>query len=469
MPWRYNPFTEELDYYQSVGTTGPTGPTGGPAVGPTGPTGNTGAPGPTGPTGSIGPLGDQGIPGPTGGLGPTGPIGPTGPSGPPGVGVTGPQGPTGDTGATGPAGSIDELTDVDTTSDPPAKNEVLKWNGSEWVPAVYNATFTFSITAFDDGLSTGILIGSGVWKAAGAIAFTASYANGPPTSNEVDKSINGAAYAQVGEMDGPNYTTGDNTNNVNYPAAKDQYLRFRLQASDGTDPSIAYADSLYFYNYHFWGIATKSSGFSESDVEGLSGSELSTSKTYSKSINSGSGQYIVVAYPKSYGTLSVFLFNTVECQMNTVETVSITNSAGYVEDYYVYASTLANLGNHTFATNGTLTNWLYWGELAKSSGYTESDVESNYATQPGKVASNSISSRSMIVNCAVNEYAYIAYPARLGALTSIVIGGFESLTDFNVDNTALSITNENGYAENYRVYVSKNPGFSDPTTMTVTI
>lgn len=364
---------------------------------------------------------------------------------------------------------MDDLTDADTTTDAPVKNEVLKWNGTNWVPATYNATFTFSIASFSDGEGSYALIGTGNWKAIGALSCTATYNNGPPVTSVIETNTNGAGYVSKGSMTGPAYTAGTNDTAIAYPAAKDQTILVRLNATDGTDPSTYNASALTFYNYRFWGISAKSSGFTEADIEGLAGSELGTGKTISKSINSGASQYIVVAYPKSYGTLSVFLFNSVECNMSAPETVSVTNSAGYTEDFYVYASTLDNLGNHTFATNGTLTNWLYWGELAKASSYTESDVESNYATQPGKVASNSISSRSMIVNCAVDEYAYIAYPARLGALSHIIIGGFESISDFNVDSTTLSVTNENGYAENYRVYVSKNPGFTNPTTMTVSL
>lgn len=371
-------------------------------------------------------------------------------------------------GAGGGATAIDDLTDVDTATDPPAKNEVLKWNGSQWVPATYDTSFTFSCTSFSDGEGVSQLIGAGVWKALSAMSYVAVYANGPPTTYDVKMSNNGAAYSKVGEMTGAARTAGTNATALSYPAARDQYLRFRLDSSDGTDSDIDYDTAIYFRNYHFWGVATKNSGFSEADVEGLAGSELCTDNTISKAINSGSGQYIVFAHPSGYSTITSFLFNSVAIQVNAPETVAITNSAGYTENYKVYASALANLGNYTFQ-NGTLTNWLYWGELNKASSYAEADVEGNYATQPGKVASNTISSRSMIVNCAANEYAYIAYPARLGALTSITIGGFESLSDFNVDNTALSITNEYGYAENYRVYVSKNPGFTNPTTMVVTI
>ena len=53
------------------------------------------------------------------------------------VGVTGPSGPTGATGATGPAGpsgSINILTDVDTATAAPSAGDLLKWNGTNWVP-----------------------------------------------------------------------------------------------------------------------------------------------------------------------------------------------------------------------------------------------------------------------------------------------------------------------------------------------
>jgi len=152
---------------------------------------------------------------------------------------------------------------------------------------------------------------------------------------------------------------------------------------------------------------------------------------------------------------------------------TVSNSAGFTEAFAAITARLADLTNGTndfkLLTTSTAINYIYWGELNVASGYTEANVEDNTASQPGKVGSNSMSSRSMIVNCGASEYAYIAYPARLGALTSITINGFESLSDFNVDNTALAITNPEGYQENYRVYVSINPGFTDPTTLIVSI
>ena len=167
-----------------TGTIGATGPTG--VAGPTGPTG-VGATGATGLTGATGPTGDTGPTGPTGVAGPTGPTGATGITGDTGpTGITGATGPTGLTGATGPEGGsstlttkgdiltrdasalarqgvgtngyflkadstqttgliwatipsvsiLDDVGDVIITS--AAVNQVLQWNGTNWV----NATLT---------------------------------------------------------------------------------------------------------------------------------------------------------------------------------------------------------------------------------------------------------------------------------------------------------------------------------------
>jgi hypothetical protein len=85
---------------------------------PQGATGATGATGPQGATGATGPQGPQGIQGETGA---------TGPQGPQGI-----QGPAGDISTS----SIDDLTDVDTTTVAPADGQALVWNNanSEWEP-----------------------------------------------------------------------------------------------------------------------------------------------------------------------------------------------------------------------------------------------------------------------------------------------------------------------------------------------
>ena len=160
-----------------TGPRGPEGPTG--PVGPTGPIGATGTQGATGvgSTGATGVPGTDGVDGATGATGVQGPVGATGAgatgatgvAGTPGTdgtdgidgatGATGAAGPAGAdgaagangaTGATGPPGDIsglelNDLSDVDTVTDPPATDDVLAWDGSLWTPAGLTAADTGAI------------------------------------------------------------------------------------------------------------------------------------------------------------------------------------------------------------------------------------------------------------------------------------------------------------------------------------
>jgi hypothetical protein len=358
---------------------------------------------------------------------------------------------------------MDDLDDADTTTDPPAKNEVLKWNGSNWVPAVYNATFTFSIASFSDGEATTQLIGSGVWAADETLSFSATYNNGPPISADVLMSINGAAYNEVGHMDAAPYTSGTNyEGDINYPAAKDYYLRFRLDATDGEDADIEYETAIYFRNYIYWGVIAKADTFTEADIEGLAGSAITNTINVSKSINAGAGEYIVYAYPTSYTAMDEgddyeddggtdFLFNGIACAMiRDNANLSITNSAGFTEGYDVYVSKLANLGNHTFVANTTdqTIDPLYYGITEKEDTFLEADIE-GLTNHPN---TNDNTQVWTAVTTGVGEYMLFAFPKRLG-IPTFWVGGFEG--GFEAPET-VSVTNANGWTEDYYAWRSSN-------------
>ena len=382
---------------------------------------------------------------------------------------------------------IDSLTDVDTSTDPPTLNEVLKWNGTNWVPAVYDYSFTFSIASFSDGISdTDQLIGSGTWQGIGAISFTATY-NNAPGGMTAQVAMSGAANSWSGAL-AMTPVTGPETNTeiVQYPTTAGNSVTFTLtQSADGTSAQ----DSVQFNNTMRYGNSSLGQGSqTEASLEALT-EVAGPSESRSQTINniSTTASRLVFGYADRLSDVQQVRrdsgFGAVTASFNSTRTTvtptiqsgvtNVTNSAGFSETFACITATDTGLANgtndFTLMTTSSAQNYIYWGELAKASSYTESDVESNVATQPGQVASNSMSSRSMTVNCGASEYTYIAYPARLGALTSIIIGGFESITDFNVDNTALSTTNDAGFQENFRVYVSVNPGFTNPTTMLVTI
>ena len=354
-----------------------------------------------------------------------------------------------DTDYLSPASSVNKLADVDTATAAPNRDEVLKWNGTNWVPAVYSATFAMTIASFDDNQTATQLIGSGTWKTTGNITFTASYNNPPPTSASINVSGTGVSWAAPLTLTTP-YTSGASAENTAYPSAKDTTTTFTLTAYDGATPRTS-TTTVIFNNYIYYGASTTGSSFSEANVEALTG-VVSSSYTTARAINSGASQYVVLAYPATYTSIhaSGFIFNSVTCPFSAAETVSITNSAGFTENYKVFASTGTNLGNSTLTVSisASLIDRLYYGKTTKTSTFLESDVE-------GLVNSTVSNDNTQVwtsVTTGAGEYMLFAFPTRLG-IPTFYVGGFEG--GFEAPET-VSVTNLNGYAENYYVWRSTN-------------
>jgi len=359
--------------------------------------------------------------------------------------------------------TINDLADVDTIADAPAKNEVLKWNGANWVPATYDTSFTFTIGSFSDGETVTQLIGAGVWKAASTMAYVATYNNGPPTTSYVEMSDNGGSYTKKGDMTAPTYLTGTNSDiAINYQVSKDQYYRFRMYSAYGAETDLEYETAIYFRNYGWYGAVAKASGFTEADIEGLTAYSYATTSNLSVTINASAGKYIVWAFPTSYTALDEgddyeddggtdFKFNSIAIAMaQDNAALSITNTAGYTEGYDVYVSTLASLGNYTFVANTSdqTINYLYYGTTVKTDTFLEADIEG----LANSTASNDNTQTWTAVVTGVGEYMLFAFPKRLGLVTFWVggfSGGFES-------PETVSVTNVNGWSENMYVWRSTN-------------
>ena len=133
-----------------------------------------------------------------------------------------------------------------------------------------------------------------------------------------------------------------NTEAVAYPAAVAGTRAFALTATDGTDNSTS-TITYTFVNRRFWGVSTKASGYTEADVEGLAGTELSNSGSKSFSSTTAAGEYIIWASRTALGTRT-FTVGGFEGGFQAPETVSITNASGFTENYYVYRSTNSGLG-----------------------------------------------------------------------------------------------------------------------------
>ena len=375
--------------------------------------------------------------------------------------------------------SIDKLNDVDTSSDTPERNEVLMWNGTNWVPAAEGTSFVFTIASFSDGESTTQLIGTGEWKATSALSFTATYNNGPPDNSNVYVGYNSTNYYKsgvIGDMDGANGESGDNDVAISYPHDKDQYLKFLLSSNSSSDKDTQAESSIYFRNYIFYGALNKNDSITESDIEGLSKS-LSNDHTSSFSINAGAGNYLIFAHPRSYTSIpsgsdyetngdSGFRFNSMTVAMSGSADVNITNSAGYSEDYRVYVSKLTNLGNSTLitSTSENIINEIYYGITTTASGYDEADIE-GLANSP--ITDDPTQTWSE-VTAGAGEYLLFCFPKRWGEkgtdYTFYDNGtGFEAAFE---DAETVSVTNSQGWTEDFYVYRSENANLGAITIRT---
>lgn len=348
------------------------------------------------------------------------------------------------------------IADFDLTD--PLLNDVIKWNGEAWVPGDPNNPdeFTFSISSFVDNQTNTQLIGAGVWVSSGGITFTISYLNGPPASATI--AIGGSAgvsWSSPITLVDP-FTSASSEQDTDYPSNKDTTITFTLTADGETD-----TESVLFTNYIKWGVSSVASGYTSADVTSLSGSYLGSAHTRSEAISASTGEYIIYAFPSSYTSINStgFLFNSVTCPFQSAETVSVTNSAGFTENYKVYRSTSTALGSSTLttSTSSNLINKIYWGVSSVASGYTESDIEG----LSGSAVSND-NTRTFTVDAAAGEYILYAYPSRLGTVVFFV-GGFEG--GFQSPAT-VSVTNVNGYTENYYIYRSTNSGLGDTEVTT---
>jgi hypothetical protein len=107
------------------------------------------------------------------------------------------------------------------------------------------------------------------------------------------------------------------------------------------------------------------------------------------------------------------------------------------------------------ASASTVYRWFpknYWFTLTGETPIN-SDLLNGYGGGDGLTSTRSKSNFSITVGSTPSRIAY-AYPASLGPLTSMVVGGFESINTFTL--TVLPFTNARGFTQNYNVYVSKN-------------
>lgn len=117
-----------------------------------------------------------------------------------------------------------------------------------------------------------------------------------------------------------------------------------LNATSKTNRNISVSAKLSFKNGIYYGVSS-STTYDSNLINSLS-KVLDENKARTITVNSGVGQYIYYSYPSRLGTAS-FNVGGFDGGFNEVARINFTNASGYAEEYIIYKSTNANLGNTT--------------------------------------------------------------------------------------------------------------------------
>lgn len=120
-----------------------------------------------------------------------------------------------------------------------------------------------------------------------------------------------------------------------------------LVAADERSATSSKSTSVTFQNGVYYGVGTvtSSSGVTNDFVKGMT-KNLAGSRGKTFTVTANAGQYIYYCYPSRMGK-ATFNVGGFDGGFTLLHTFSYTNSSGYAEEYYVYKSENANLGQTT--------------------------------------------------------------------------------------------------------------------------
>ena len=117
---------------------------------------------------------------------------------------------------------------------------------------------------------------------------------------------------------------------------------YTLAATSNSDVKKSKSTTITFANGVYYGKSTTST-YDSALISGLT-KQLSNSKNRTITVNAGAGEYIFYCIPSRLGTCS-FNVGGFDGGFSKVATINFTNSDNYAEDYDIYKSDNANLGN----------------------------------------------------------------------------------------------------------------------------
>ena len=379
-----------------------------------------------------------------------------------------------------------ELSGIQINPDGVQRDQVLKFNGTNFVPSAPDATFEFTIADFDMNITTTPqLLGTGSWKNVGEITFTATYNNGPPDG--FNGSSEGAPKIQ-GFVDGSvsssydmfplssSFSTGTNPMAIDFPPNSSDDIRFKLFASAGTDTDEDFTDQrIFFFNQFVFGDSSKSGSFTQADIRALAAANTITTNdtTRNISVSIGASNYLNFAHRTGDTNVTQVYCgsdpNRLTVAMDITdattripkrETVSYINTAGKTENFFVYSSKEQNIDAHstTFvtSTSSQIKNYTYFG-TGSSWTNNEASVEA-LTNKTTTIDDGSITGNTLAIGTFTNQFVIVAIPNRYGD-NNVDYQFKDNSTNLPFDFTQQSdvtVTNAVGFQEDYSVYRSTN-------------
>ena len=120
---------------------------------------------------------------------------------------------------------------------------------------------------------------------------------------------------------------------------------YTLKATDEREHTVTKTTSITFLNGVYYGIAQSDAEINDALLQEFT-KKLQGSKGATFTLNAGEGQHIFYAVPSRYGACS-FNVGGFDGGFSKVSTFNFTNASGHSENYDVYKSDNANLGNTT--------------------------------------------------------------------------------------------------------------------------
>jgi len=126
---------------------------------------------------------------------------------------------------------------------------------------------------------------------------------------------------------------------------------YTLSVTDGTTPSNA-STTVYFYIQNFTGTTANAAPTSSDLHTGSTNwlTQYASNRALGNTSITGGGNYVYYAYPSAWGNVQIYV-NGFSTTWNKT-TVSVTNSFGNTQNYYVYTSPTTIVGSITLSATG---------------------------------------------------------------------------------------------------------------------